>query len=156
MMRNLFMLISASLALLAPALAQAASHCSVSANNYSFGNYDPMSPSPTNVPGTNLISVTCNGNGSSTITVDLSTGGSGVYFPSRQMKAAFTTDVLNYNLYTNASLTTVWGDGTGGTGDVVIPYAMGTNNFTVYGQIPAQQNIGAGSYADTITVTVTF
>jgi len=154
-MRSLFMLMAASFALL-PVFAQAASHCSVSTNNYSFGNYDPMSPLPTNVTGTNLISVTCNGNGSATITVDLSTGSSGVYFPSRQMTAAFTTDVLKYNLYTSASLTTVWGDGSGGSGDVVIPYAMGTSNFTVYGQIPAQQNIGAGSYTDTITVTVTF
>lgn len=155
-MRSLSMLIAVSLTLLVPTFARAASHCSVSANNYSFGNYDPMSSLPTNVTGTNLISVTCNGNGSSTITVDLSTGSSGVYFPSRQMNSAFTTDVVNYNLYTDASLTTVWGDGTGGTGNVVIPYAMGVSNFTVYGLIPAQQNIGAGSYADTITVTVTF
>lgn len=155
-MRSFCMLMVTGLALLLPVFARAASHCTVSANNYSFGNYDPMNSLPTNVTGTNLISVTCNGNGSAIITVDLSPGGSGVYFPSRQLATGFTSDVLNYNLYTTASLTTVWGDGTGGSGDVVIPYAMGLHNFTVYGQIPAQQNIGAGSYADSITVTVTF
>jgi spore coat protein U-like protein len=61
---------------------------------------------------------------------------------------------LSYFLYSDSGRTTNWGNVTGswvsGTG-------TGTaQNLTVYGRIPASQSALIGSYADTVTVTITF
>ncbi len=63
--------------------------------------------------------------------------------------------LLNYGLYQNATHATNWGTT---TGTDTVP---GTGNgaaqvLNVYGQIPAGQLIAAGSYADTITATITY
>ena len=72
-------------------------------------------------------------------------------------------NTLSYNLYADAGRTSVWGDGTGGSVAVessVLLDVLGwapTQSFTVYGRIGAGQT-GAvpGSYADTVSVTVTY
>ncbi len=141
-----------SIASLTPCIAHAAT-CAVATNTFNFGNYDPMDAAPTIMTVTNLISVVC-ARGKGTMTVDLSTGDSGSYFP-RAMNTGINT--LTYNLYTTASLTTVWGNGIGSTGDIVQTFKnKSTTMFNVYGQIPAQQNVMPGSYSDSITVTVSF
>ena len=65
-----------------------------------------------------------------------------------------------YNLYTNASNSLVWGNGTGGTSVVGDSYTMtaGTviKNYSVYMRIPRSQSINGGSYSDSIAVTVTY
>ena len=63
---------------------------------------------------------------------------------------------LSYSLYSDSGRTTNWGNVTGswmsGTGT-----GTGTaQNLTVYGRIPASQSALIGSYADTVTVTITF
>jgi spore coat protein U domain-containing protein, fimbrial subunit CupE1/2/3/6 len=132
-----------------------AATCTASTNNFNFGNYDVMNTVATTVTGANLISVSCTG-GKGTMTVDLSTGVSGNYFP-RTMIYASNANILAYNLYTTAGLTTVWGNGTGGTGNIVQTFKnKSTTTFDVYGQITAQQNVVAGAYSDSITVTVSF
>lgn len=130
-----------------------AANCSVTATGgFAFGNYDPFSSSPDDITAANFIAVTCKGNG--TATIDLSTGNSGSYFPRNMSNG---TDALTYNLYTSASLTSVWGNGAGGTVDVSFPYHGNTSmSYSVYGRVPAQQNVSPGSYLDSITITVTF
>lgn len=61
---------------------------------------------------------------------------------------------LLYNLYTNATLTTVWGDGTGQSATVGDTQSVA--NYTVCGRIPARQNAHVGVYNDTIVITLTF
>jgi spore coat protein U-like protein len=74
---------------------------------------------------------------------------------------------LNYNLYTTAARTVVWGDGSGSTATVpayLAAFALNGNqtlafnnpNLTIYGRIPPNQTAATGLYADTITVTLTF
>ena len=67
---------------------------------------------------------------------------------------------LVYNLYTDGTFGTIWGDGTGTTATVA---AVGTGmanvgNTTVFGRIPlaAGQAAVAGLYTDTVLVTVVF
>lgn len=48
------------------------------------------------------------------------------------------------------------GAGTISTSVLGLPCLAGSANHTVYGRIPAAQNVPSGAYADTITVTVTF
>ena len=131
------------LALTSPALP---ADCTVSAQSVAFGSYDVFSAQA--LDGTGNISVNCLP--SAGYSLALSTGGGS--YNQRQMASA--DDVLNYNLYTSASRSTVWGDGTGGTGTV--GGSAESANHTVYGRIPAGQNRKAGSYGDTIIVTVTF
>jgi len=89
--------------------------------------------------------------------ISLNTGGSGS-FASRKMSSG--VNLLNYNLYKAVSHTTVWGDGTGGTGiftDNALIEVLGTSiDHAIYGSIPAGQYVAAGSYTDTITVTVEY
>lgn len=67
-------------------------------------------------------------------------------------------DRLRYNLYLDSSRTTVWGDGTGGTR--VYSDRAQPNNHTVtvpvFGRIYGAQDVGAGSYADSLIVTLDF
>ncbi|HXS20313.1 MAG TPA: spore coat protein U domain-containing protein, partial [Steroidobacteraceae bacterium] len=83
-------------------------------------------------------------------TVSMSAG-SGT-LTSRVMKSGGSQ--LDYNLYTNSTHTTIWGDGTSGTVKVSATSLGAT--YTVYGLIPALQNVPVGSYSDTVTVTVTY
>ncbi len=67
----------------------------------------------------------------------------------------FGSNLLNYTLYSNAGRSTVWGQ-TVGT-DTQAATATGLPiGYTIYGQIPAQQTVPAGAYADSVTVTVTY
>jgi len=65
------------------------------------------------------------------------------------------TNVLNYQLYSDSARSTIWGN-TVGT-DTVTGSGTGLAlDHTVYGSIPAAQVVPAGSYQDTITVTISY
>jgi spore coat protein U-like protein len=140
-------------------VAHGAVSCGASANGVAFGTYDPLQGSPDTSTGN--VTVTCTTNGSSsfiTVLVSLSTGLSGTY-SARQMFSG--PDALSYNLYGDNTYTQVWGDGNGGTmqGSTslhVVPGGPRSLTSTVYGQVPAGQDVDGGTYADTIVVTVTY
>lgn len=119
--------------------------------------YQPFSSIAT-TSSSGSVSVKCkNYSGSPVIALNagLYSGGS---FANRQMEKG--NNRLLYQLYTSANMTTVWGDGTGGTGVVVLPCqnnACATKVVsTIYGSMPPLQIAKAGTYKDTITVTVTY
>jgi spore coat protein U domain-containing protein, fimbrial subunit CupE1/2/3/6 len=128
--------------------------CKISATNLSFGNYDPTSA--TNTTGSSTISATCTKGDS--FTLALNKGLYGAFTGRIMQDGATPADQLVYNLYTTSGYTTVWGDGTGSTATVSGTGAgPGTPVVsTVYGQIAAAQNVPAGSYSDTIQVTITY
>jgi spore coat protein U-like protein len=64
------------------------------------------------------------------------------------------SETMDYNLYRDGSRTLIWGDGTGGSSIVTGMGAGVTQDVTVYGRIYAGQNLVAGKYTDSITVTV--
>jgi len=91
-----------------------------------------------------------------TITIDLSKGSAPSYFPRQMRKGA---ETMSYNLYLDAARVSGWGDGTGGTsryGPMFPPLLGSPVTVTVYGRIPASQNVSAGAYTDTITATINF
>lgn len=135
----------------------AAFNCNVNASGVSFGGYNVFSPIPLDATGS--ISVDCNiparnPHAPLTVTVSISPGNSGS-FAQRTMQGP--GSVLNYNLYMSPSFSSVWGDGSGGTN---VRTALVTRDTpltaTIYGRIPARQNVSAGSYSDLLTVTVTW
>lgn len=132
-----------------PTHAGQAAGCTVTSNTLSFGNYNVFNNSPLNSTGT--IEVRCSpGNTNYTISLD-----NGLYgtISNRKMRNSSSNETLSYNLYISATYTTLWGDGVGGG---VTVSGSRPDNFTVYGRIPPLQDVGIGSYADSITVTVNF
>ena len=156
----------ASIAILlgAPAASQAAtvtttfnvtatvlSVCSVSATNLGFGSYSAASVTPND--NTSTVNVTCS-NGT-TYTVALDAGlGTGATVANRLMTSGGNT--LGYGIFTTAARTTRWGDGTLSTSTLAGTGNGSAQPLTAYGRIPINQYVAAGSYADTITATVTY
>jgi spore coat protein U-like protein len=147
------------LALAGSALAAAAA-CTASASATAFGAYAPQAPLP--LDSTGSVTVTCAPVVVSVLqsySIALSAGATGSFAP-RRMSAG--VHRLQYQLYSDAVRTTVWGDGSAGTTtvgggfllSVLLPVSA---THVVYGRVPAlQTGVAAGSYADTITVTVTY
>ncbi|TCM19654.1 spore coat protein U-like protein [Novosphingobium sp. PhB165] len=125
--------------------------CTVTATALAFGNYNPLSGTPTD--GTSTITVNCT-TGTS-YTVGLNAGGtSGATVTTRQM--LLSTNALNYALYRDSGHTNNWGNTPGTDTPASAPATTTAAALTVYGRIPALQNVPAGSYTDTVTVTVNY
>ena len=143
----------ASLLFLAEAPAALATQCDITATPVSFGSYDPLSAVPLDSTGT--ISVTCNTppQNPQTVSVLLTTGNSGA-FTQRSMSSASGANLL-YNLFANAAMTEVFGDGSGGSTTLARIVDRTTPwNLTLFGRIPPGQNVRVGAYSDVITVTI--
>ncbi len=130
--------------------------CSATANPLNFNTYVPGNG---NVTANTTINVKCTNGTAYTVALN---GGSTSGGTIGQRLMANGTNTLQYNLYTNATWTTLFGDGTtsgsktdGGTG-------AGTatvQSYTVYGQLPdntTNQAAIPGTYADTIQVTIAY
>ncbi|HEY9816722.1 MAG TPA: spore coat U domain-containing protein [Candidatus Obscuribacterales bacterium] len=147
-----------SLLLMAP-LAHSLASCSVSASGVAFGNYLYTAASPTDSTGN--VQVSCSLLDLVSVLVSyeiiLSEGNSGAYTPRQLTSGA---NVLSYNLYTDPAYTLIWGDAGSGTTTVSDGYLLGlltvVRDYSVYGRLPASQNTPAGSYSDTIIVTVSY
>lgn len=125
--------------------------CTVSATPLAFGNYNPLSSTP--LDATSTITVNCT-TGTS-YTVGLNAGGtSGATVTTRQMLQS--ANALNYSLFRDSGHATNWGNtpGTDTPASVVATTSAATT--TVYGRIPALQNVPAGNYTDTVQVTVNY
>lgn len=128
---------------------------SVTATPVDFGVYDPSTGGTTTANGSVTIACGLSVDALPNFIVSLSQGQAPSYSPRRMVSGVSN---LNYNLYTTASHTTIWGDGSGGTstqsnGGLVV---LGSLNFTVYGGILGGQFIRAGAYTDSIVVTVSY
>jgi spore coat protein U-like protein len=123
-----------------------AAGCSVSTLGLNFGAYDVFSILDTDITGT--VNVSCQT--SMSYSISLSSGG-GSYSARALVSAG---SLLNYNLYLDPTHLSIWGDGSATTGTV--SGSGTTGSYTVYGRIPARQNVVAGIYTDMMTVTVTF
>jgi spore coat protein U-like protein len=158
--RHLLALLVAGTALL-PLAAGAAVSCSVTATGPAFGVYNPLSATPTLANGTVQVSCTLLSGGATAVTLvsSYSTGASGSYALRTMLSGANT---LGYNLYYDAAYTQIRGNGTGGslTGGATLNLSPGTPtqtaSGTIYGRITAGQDVAAGSYADSIVVTITY
>jgi spore coat protein U-like protein len=146
-------LVGVALAVIAPPAAYAAVSCSVTATGVAFGIYTPLQTGALAANGT--IAISCTGVLYDVATVSLSTGLSGTYTNRTLQNGAA---ALDYNLYTSANGSQIWGNGTGGTGtgQAVLWFFAPTANLTVYGAVNAAQDPAPGTYMDTITVSVAY
>jgi spore coat protein U-like protein len=149
------------LAFAIPAVASAVVTCNVTAVGPDFGIYNPLSAAPTLSNGT--VTATCTLVSGGTTTVSLVSSysiGSGTSYASRVMVSGANT--LAYNLFYDAAFTQIRGNGTGGSqtggASFTLTRASPTQSATstIYGRIPAGQDVAPGLYADTIIVTITY
>jgi spore coat protein U-like protein len=133
--------------------ASVAANCLVTAGNIAFGAYDGTAAKSASQD----LKVRCTNN--LPYTVKLSSGGG--TFAQRLLTSG--SDTLQYNLFTEAGFSNIWGDGIGGT--VSVPglgagmSATKEQTHTIFGSLPnsaANQDAPVGNYADTITVTVEY
>jgi len=138
-------------------------NCTMSNTDLDFGVYDATGIHKSrDLLATATISTTCTSGTNGVISMS---GGSHVLFCMsskchRQMANQDETSFLRYNIYTNESLSwgSVWSDNTSATNEVVQVIGSGVSqNTTVYGEITKnQRNAAAGSYTDTITITLNY
>lgn len=142
-----------ALLLLAPA-AEAAVNCTISTVGVAFGSYNVFGT--TTVTSTGSVTINCVGVGAGVapVSVALSRGNAGSFQPRTMLRSG---EPLNYNLYLDAAGTMIWGDGAGGS--VQFSTSVSNNQTvsrTIFGRIPAGQDVSVGSYTDTIIATINF
>lgn len=166
-MKTLFVPVLAALTLALPLPASAllclGCHCSVSITAVNFGAYAPLSGSPGLATGN--VAMSCTGTAGLVVNyaINLGKGNNSAGFSPRKMASG--SNRLNYDLYTDPSHNSIWGDGSSGSHNIsgsallVLLGLLGavTVNHPVYGQIPAsQKSVPPGSYSDAVVVTITY
>ena len=149
--KPLTMLLATAALLIAVSAAEAA--CTITTTAVSFGSYNVFSGSADD--GTGQITYRCTSPRPPIVTIQLDKGASPSFSP-RQMRKG--TETLNYNLYLDSTRSTIWGDGTGGTQTYsqAKPPLNRNINLSVFGRIPAGQDVSAGTYSATVTATIFF
>jgi len=121
-------------------------------NSASALNFGSQGVFTANVDQFSTIQVQCTNTTPYTIGLDAGLG-AGATVAVRKMTNGGVT--VNYTLYSDSLHTTVWGT-TIGTNTVAATGNGAAQSYTVYGRIPAQTTPAPGTYADTVTVTVTY
>ena len=138
--------------------ATVSANCTVSTVGITMGAYDPVvAHVSTPLDANGSVTVACTAGATTTIGMDQGsnpTATSTAALPERQM--ADGPNALRYDLYQDSARTTVWGDV--GTPAVVSYNSVGfaPTTFTIFGQVPAGQDVNVGTYSDTVTATISF
>lgn len=127
------------------------SACVVTSNNLSFGNYNPTAGGPTDA--TSTFDVTCTQGTSFTVGLNAGTK-PGATVTTRQMVNGASS--LGYALYSDTGRSTNWGNTPGTDTPAATVAGASASIFTIYGRIPALQNVLAGPYTDTVTITINY
>jgi spore coat protein U-like protein len=136
--------------------ADVTANCTIGATDLNFGSYDPVVANKTTALDVNTsVTVLCT-KGSTGVTVGLDTG---IHAAGGNRFMSNGTDGLQYELYSDSVGGTVWANSGSGlvTWPVFGPIGAGAGvPHTVYGRVPAGQDVSVGAYTDTVTATVNF
>ena len=123
------------------------SQCAVSASTLDFGAVGLLLA---NTDGTSNVTVQCASGAAYQVGLDNGQHASGT---TRRMQGP--GGLVTYELYRNPTRTQRWGS-TLNTDTVAGSGNGSSQTLTVYGRVPNQTTPSAGTYNDTITVTVTY
>jgi spore coat protein U-like protein len=121
--------------------------CSVTAGTLGFGAY-----SGAEALAAAAVSVNCSSGG----TYQVSLGAGANLSSGTRRMAGPASSFLAYQLFRDPARSLAWGDGTALGARVSGTGSGATQTLTVYGRIPAGQSAAAGSYADSVVVTVEY
>ena len=129
--------------------------CNVIATNLNFGSY--AQGSATNVDAQSQVSVVCPDGTAFAVGLDGGLSPGAGLFANRAMTGGNPPGTqLEYDLFTNAGRTTLWGNNFGVDTQVGIGAAPAAVNFTVFGRVPLGQSPNPGAYQDTVSAFVYF
>ncbi len=147
--------------LAAAGAARAAPSCTAGNLALNLGTYFGDTSAPLDSIGS--ITVTCTrtgGNATFPVTMGIGPSASSGGISNRAMRSTTGSDQLAYNLYQDGGRFSVWGQTVGVdtlTQSITVPNKGSASiTFTIYARIPGLQNISAGSYGDSLTVTLTY
>ncbi|MCA8296192.1 spore coat U domain-containing protein [Burkholderia sp. AU30198] len=132
------------------ATATVVNDCNITATNIAFA---PVGVLASALTATGTINAQCTNGDAFEIALN---GGASGNVTARTMLRSGGGGSVGYQLYLNSGMSTIWGDGTGGTTMATGTGSGVTQALTVYGQVPAQTTPAPGSYSDTITATISF
>jgi spore coat protein U-like protein len=146
---------------LAAQAAFAQTACRVASGAFPFGTYDTVTVAPNDSAFNIIVNCTRDG-GPQSVTLNLAAGpGQYSATPSgrRMAHTGGSGSFLSYGLFTDGSRITPLGTTQGVntlSQTLSIPNKdTAQTTFTVYGRIAAEQNVYAGSYSDSVQVTIT-
>ena len=113
-----------------------------STNNVDFGDYDPTDDTADDTDGVGWARFRCTKNTSY-----------GIYIV-RNNQMSDGTDTLNYELYSDAGLSSAYPTASVGTPDSAA--SNGVIQADIYGKIPKEQDVEAGNYSETVAFTVEY
>lgn len=122
--------------------------CTVSGATLDFGSY--TSGQATDLNGFTQIAYSNCPAGQ--LRFQLDGGGSGS--PTARRLSNGSGGLLGYGIYRDSARTQVFGQGANSR--LVTLTAAGSGNVSVYGKIPAGQSVAAGTYTDTVVITLDF
>ena len=149
----------AFLLLLAPSVALAAITCTFSSTpGMSFGPYNDSSAVATD-SSTSVIVRCTRALGTNNANVVLQIGPSATSGTIATREMASGANRMSYNLYRDGGRSQVWGQTSGvdtgqlNTGNIP-NFGSVDVAFTIFGRIPALQNVSSGAYSDSVQLTV--
>jgi len=138
--------------------ASAATACTLASTPLVFGAYDVFSPASLDSSATLVL--TCSrfgGPQNVAVSIGIGAGVHGGANAGRKMRAG-SGQLLGYSLFRDAGRTAAWGDVVGlntFTQTLAVPNQSSAQlSVTVFGRIPPAQDVPAGVYSDSVTVTV--
>jgi spore coat protein U-like protein len=128
-------------------------NCTISTAAVAFGSYDPVvTHAAVDLDSTGSITIACTKG--ATPMIGLNSGGNASGSTRRLVDGS--SNYLTYEVYKDAARTSLWGNS---GGDLFTPAAAPSKSprtFTAYARVTSNQDVPAGSYADTVTATVNF
>jgi spore coat protein U-like protein len=125
------------------------SSCTVTNGTLAFGDYAPTGASNVDQAGTFTVACT-KGTGA---TVGL---GDGNNFLSGARRMTNGSEFLAYELYKETGRTNVWGNAGGALVTLTAAASNAPQTLTVFGRIAPGQDVGVGSFGDSVQITVTY
>jgi spore coat protein U-like protein len=126
--------------------------CTVAGAPFPFGAYSNTLIQTSVASG---VSATCT-NGES-YTISFNNGiGTGASYTKRVLTGSFSGSTLAYELYKDSGYSQILGDGTNSTATITGTGNGSAQTYTIYGSMAASQGLTAGTYSDTVTVTITY
>lgn len=133
--------------------ATVANNCTISTAPLAFGAYDPVvTNASTNLDATGTVTVACTKGATATIGLGLGSNATG---NTRRMTDG-SSNYLSYEMYQDSARSTHWGNSGAELLSPAAAPSKSTRDFTVYGRVPSNQDVPAGSYTDTVTAVVNF
>lgn len=126
--------------------------CNISATPLDFGSVGLLTG---NRDAASTLTVQCTASAPYSIALNAGTG-NGANVAARRMTRSGGQQTVGYQLYSDAARTVPWGDGSRGTSTVGGTGTGTAQPLNVYGRIPPQVTPTPGTYADTVTATITY